>query len=195
MNSAKVGTYWDKLSQDYQFENTKDVDFLTDMILQNDNTSIFEASVGSGIIPKILREKGFEGKYLGSDYCQVFIDAAKANNPKEEFIAVDLLDYIDAPDKSFDACVVRHGLEYVFPYRNALAEMKRVAKKYIYIMFWVDFVEENRIRFNEDGNWNVNYYKRSEWEQILNELRFSNVEKFIIRNDNGKDNYLYKLTI
>jgi len=195
MGSPKVGTYWDGLDRNYQYKETEDQRYLVNMIIKDRNWSVFEASTGTGIIPTILRKAGFEGDYLGSDYCDVFIKHAQTNNPSERFIFADLGAVIDLPDNSYDCCVVRHGLEYVYPYLTALKELKRIARKYVYLVFWVDFVEGNNIRFNEEHNWNVNYYDEKEFYDTLKNLGYEVIEDTQVKNDNGKSNHILKLKV
>jgi len=82
-------TYWDKnCGKQYQYCEERDIDFVCDLII-GECQSVFETATGSGIFPTVLRKKGFSGKYLGSDYCEIFLEGAKENNPQEEFIEVD----------------------------------------------------------------------------------------------------------
>jgi len=185
-------TYWDNLSHDYQFCPTNDLDFVCDFLKDNAE-SVMEFSSGSGYLIKMLRDKGWKGFYIGSDYNDNFIKASQENNPNEFFCKIDLSQPIDRPSQSSDICVIRHGLEYVYPYRLALSEMKRIAKKFIVLDFWVNFTEENRIVFNEEGKWNVNYYSKKEFDETLKEL---NLDVFLfqnVRNSNSKVNYIYIL--
>jgi len=186
----KENTYWDKnCGKLYQYNETKAIDEVCNLIIKNCE-SVFEASCGSGIIPTVLRKKGFKGKYVGSDYCQVFLTGAKENNPTEEFIEVDLSQPIPLLDNSFDCCVVNHGLEYVYPYELALSELKRIATKFIFLVFWIDFTEKDLIRFNEQGSWQVNYYSRQKFYATLKKLNLEPIVSHLI-NNNGKINYLY----
>jgi ubiquinone/menaquinone biosynthesis C-methylase UbiE len=159
--------------------------------------SIFEASVGTGIIPTILRTKGWQGKYLGSDYTKGFLEAAKLNNPKEEFIEVDLLKPINLPDKSYDVSVVHHGIEYVYPYEPALWELKRISKKYVCISMWVPLGNQDNIRFNEAGNWNVNFYDKTIFLATLIKVFGDNniAIKAEVKTEDGKINYWYILKV
>lgn len=190
--------YWDNISlnANYNFVETDDVRYLVLKILQ-DCDSVFECSVGTGIIPKLLRAKNFNGEYLGSDYSDAFLKFAGQNNPTETFVEMDLSQPFGLNDKSFDCVVIRHGLEYVYPYKPALEEFKRIARKYIFIIFWVDFMPANQIRFNDEGKWNVNYYSKDEFYNTLKELQLEVVEDKTILSakQGGKYNHFLMLKV
>lgn len=187
MNNMK--TYWDTLNRTYNYKETPDLDYLTDFINRNCQ-SIVEFSTGAGIIPTMLRNRGWRGLYTGTDYCDSFLGWAKENNPEEKFIKEDLLGEISLGDNYTDACVVHHGMEYVYPYKLALEEMKRIAKKYVLITFWVPFGTKNEIRFNEEGKWNVNFYEREEFYKTLEEVGLK-----IVREVTFKDTHYNHLLI
>lgn len=160
-------TFWDNLGQDYQFRPTQTLEMIVGFILNNKPDSVFEASTGTGILPTMLRNNGYAGSYLGSDYCDVFINHAKANNPTEKFVEVDLFKPIGIEDNSHDIFVVHHGMDYVYPYKPAFEELARITKKFVIITLWRPFVESNQIRFTEASGWNVNDYERDEWYQAI----------------------------
>jgi ubiquinone/menaquinone biosynthesis C-methylase UbiE len=163
-------TYWDQLNKDYHFEVRRDTDYLADLISRSGN-SLLEHSVGTGSLINILRKKGWEGLYVGTDYAENFLKWAKENNPDEHFVEQNLFNKHSYKCDSFDCVAVHHGLEYVYPYRLALEEMKRIARKYVFITFWVPFTDgENQIRFNEEKKWNVNFYNKDEWFKTLEEI-------------------------
>ena len=187
---AKVDTYWDTLDKSYQYREMGDTRYMVDTIIKDKAESVFECSVGSGILITLLRKYGFKGDYLGSDYAEIFLNHAKENNPDETFMEADLSNIIDLPDNSYDVVAVRHGLEYVFPYDIALAEMKRIAKRYVLIGFWVDFTSGNQIRFNKGGRWNVNYYDKKQFYDTLDKLGYEIIED---KMDEWGDGRLYRV--
>ncbi len=191
-------TYWDTLSTDYHFFETDDTKYLVDKIIDLDIKSLFEGSVGSGTIPNSLRKKGWEGIYLGSDYCEMFLKAAKENNPDENFIEVDFLKPIPLPNNCYECSVVRHGLEYVYPYELALKELKRISSKYVLIDFWVPFFDDrpNQIRFNYEKGWNVNFYNKKEFLDTLSRVGLEIEEDVVVENSHdNKSNYIYLLSV
>ena len=188
-------TYWDKtkLDKNYHYEENFVLQSIVHFILNNECESVFEAAVGSGIIPTMLRKRGFAGRYLGSDYCSCFLKAAKENNQLEQFIEADLANEISLPDKSFDVSVVNHGLDYVYPYKTALEELKRITRHFVIITFWQGFIEKNSIRFNEEKGWQVNNYEKEEWERTLKEVgltKFIDAEFFTYQGKTQRYNHL-----
>ncbi len=182
-------SYWDNVDKGYHFVDTREYEFLTSLLINAE--SIFEASVGTGKIIDMLRRKGWKGKYLGSDYVNNFIEAAKEHNPKEEFIKVDLREPISLPDNSFDYSIIHHGLEYVYPYELALKELARITKKYVFISMWIELSNSNKIRFNEEGKWNVNYYDKDEFDKITSQIFKAEVMYAKVTTEDLKINYWY----
>ena len=155
-------TIWDGCGQSYQYKEYADLKFIVDEILK-DGSSVFEGATGTGMFPTMLRKYGFKGRYLGSDYVDTFLEHARANNPNEQFMKVDLINAIPLPDKSYDYFIVRHGMEHVYPFDTFFAEAKRITRKKVILSFWIDLKENTQIRYNEEGKWNVNYYSRKEF--------------------------------
>ena len=185
-------TYWDNLGQEYQFISTQTLQMIVGFILDNKPESIFEASTGTGILPTMLRRNGYQGSYLGSDYCDAFLKHAKANNPDEDFMKTNLYKPIGTNDKQFDVSVVHHGMDYVYPYKLAFEELKRITKKYVIITIWREFIDENNIKFNEKGDWNVNDYQADEWYKTIEEVGLKVVVDAEIKEFNHKyQKYVY----
>lgn len=187
---------WAEMGKNYHFEEREDMQIIVDMIKEDGIKSLLECSVGSGIFPIMLRKSGYEGLYLGSDYVNSFLDNAKENNPTENFRKIDLNEAIPIMDKSFEASVVIHGLDYVNSYFNTLKELKRITSKFIYIDLWQDFINENdQMRFNEGGKWGVNTYNREKFYASLKNLGLEPVVDILNINPLSKTNRIMKLKI
>lgn len=157
----------ENLGKGYQFNSTPTIDYEIQFILNNNISSVFECATGTGIIPKLLRAKGFQGKYLGSDYSDVFLGHAKENNGMEVFTRVDLGSKIEIESKSYDCSIIHHGLDYVYPYEEAMNELSRITRGYVIFCLWQPFDDKNSIKYNEAGKWNVNRYEKKEWYDTL----------------------------
>jgi len=179
-------TIWDECGQLYQYTEFKDLKFIVDEVIKNCD-SVFEGACGTGILPTMLRKYGFKGDYLGSDYVDNFLSHAKANNPNEKFIQIDLLKPIPLADNSFDAFVVRHGMEHIYPYENTLREMKRIAQKKIILSFWVDFINRN---FIKDQNFDVNHYDKKEYYDTIKKAGLEIIDDRYIMNENKVNNHI-----
>jgi len=167
-------TYWDKLGKNYQFYTTATLEMIAGFCLSKDVDGIFEASCGTGYFVKLLRDMGYKWGYVGSDYCDCFVEWAGQNNPNEEFHKnINLLKELPYPNEHFDISVVHHGMDYVYPYRTALTELKRVSSKYVVITLWQQFSDGNRIGFTEKNGWNVNIYDKQEWYDEIKEAGYS----------------------
>ena len=183
-------TYWDNLFPEYHFYPRPETEWMTNFVLKN-SQSLFEAAVGSGININILRKANWAGRYLGSDYCDVFERAMKQNNPDEDFIRWDMNETCSLSNSSFSTTAVMHGLEYVYPYENAIRELARIARRYVLIALWVPFSPVNQIRFTEAGNWNVNFYEEKEFYRTLENSGLEIIEDRILPE--GKHNHVIAL--
>lgn len=108
--------------------------------------SICDVGCGTGVLLKRLAEaRGGEGRYTGVDF--VVDDAA----------AIDGVDYVAArieelpfEDGAFDTVICTHVIEHVLEYRQAIAELRRIARKRLIIV--VPREREYRYSFNPHFN-------------------------------------------
>lgn len=188
-------TWWEKLQKDYQYFSTPSLEIIAGFILAKKVESIFEGACGSGYFPTLLRQLGYQGKYLGSDYADIFLEAAKEHNPSEEFIEVDLTKNISLDNKTYDTALVNHGLESVYPYKHTFEELKRITRRFIIINTWVTLVDiNNNIRWEENKGM-VNTYNKAEWYQTLKDVGLNIYLDAEIRDDKNRYNHLFILTI
>jgi SAM-dependent methyltransferase len=108
--------------------------------------SICDVGCGTGVLLKRIRQaRNGTGSYVGVDF--VVEDAA----------AVDGVDYVaarieDLPfeDNAFDTVICTHVIEHVLEYRQAIAELRRIARKRLIIV--VPREREYRYSFNPHFN-------------------------------------------
>ncbi|MFD9901898.1 class I SAM-dependent methyltransferase [Mesorhizobium sp. UC22_110] len=107
--------------------------------------SVCDVGCGTGILLKRIRAAREGGRYVGVDF--VVEDAA----------AIDGIDYVaarieDLPfeDGAFDTVVCTHVIEHVLEYRQAIAELRRIARKRLIIV--VPREREYRYSFNPHFN-------------------------------------------
>lgn len=178
--------YWDRLAKDYQFYSTPTLEFIANFIINREFNKVFEASSGTGYFIKLLRGYGYKGEYTGSDYCDTFINASRLNNPDERFIKVNLMNKIAIAENDFDVSVVHHGIDYVYPYKKAFKELKRISSKYVVMTLWRAFVDDNHIGFTEEGGWNVNDYEKKEWYKEIDKAGYKIIIDADIKEWNAK---------
>lgn len=108
--------------------------------------SICDVGCGTGVLLKRIRQaRGGAGNYTGVDF--VVEDAA----------AVDGVDYVAArienlpfEDGAFDTVICTHVIEHVLEYRQAIAELRRIARRRLIIV--VPREREYRYSFNPHFN-------------------------------------------
>ena len=108
--------------------------------------SICDVGCGTGVLLKLIRQaRGGAGSYTGVDF--VVEDAA----------AVDGVDYVAArienlpfDDGAFDTVICTHVIEHVLEYRQAIAELRRIARRRLIIV--VPREREYRYSFNPHFN-------------------------------------------
>ncbi len=167
VNLSEVDTY--KELFDIQEKNHKDMENATYSLLDSipkDVTSIADIGAGPGIV----------NRYIPSNIHVIAIDLdeeiLKHNNCETHL--GDILD-IPLKDDSVDMSIACDVLEHIEPDKlnRAVAEMKRVAKKYVYFQTPNEEILRYSIAYCSDcGNkWHVNFHKGT-----FNEKRFFEFE-------------------
>lgn len=107
--------------------------------------SVCDVGCGTGVLLKTVRAARGAGRYTGVDF--VVEDAA----------AIDGVDYVAArienlpfADGEFDTVICTHVIEHVLEYREAIAELRRVARRRLIIV--VPREREYRYSFNPHFN-------------------------------------------
>ena len=98
-----------------------------------DNTvgdTICDVGCGTGVLLRRLREgRGGRGRYTGVDF--VVDDAAAIEGV--DYVAAEIED-LPFADGAFDTVICTHVIEHVLEYRQAIAELRRVARKRLIIV-------------------------------------------------------------
>lgn len=116
------------------------------IIAELDGETVCDVGCGTGVLLTRIREaRGGKGRYTGVDF--VIDDAA----------AIAGIDYVAAKieelpfdDGAFDTVVCTHVIEHVLEYRQAIAELRRIARKRLIIV--VPREREYRYSFNPHFN-------------------------------------------
>jgi ubiquinone/menaquinone biosynthesis C-methylase UbiE len=193
--------HWERMPNNFDYIEKEDKEIIVNMILADKINSVVEFACGTGIIPKMLRDKGYNGEYLGTDITENFLVISREHNPSERFIFADL-DEIPFKDNEFEAVVICTGLGYLADIEKTFTELKRITSRYIYIDQYNLFAEKNDLRFLR-GEGMGNQYNKKWFDEMLARVGLKNV--FEVSVTNGKDyeaikgtpsskiNHIYKL--
>ena len=108
--------------------------------------SVCDVGCGTGVLLKRLREsRDGSGRYTGVDF--VVDDAAKLQGI--DYVAAKI-EELPFPDGAFDTVICTHVIEHVLEYRQAIAELRRIAAKRLIIV--VPREREYRYSFNPHFN-------------------------------------------
>ena len=165
---------WQTIEGNYHFFDTPVLEYITSFIKQNCE-GVIECGVGSGRLIDLLRRRGYIHTYIGTDYTDALLKMARTNNPSETFYKFNLLhdDFSTfLPSNAYDCAVAIDVFDNVYPYKHGLEQMRFIAKKYVILTLWQGFLEQDSIRFTEEGGWNVNTYSKDNWYKTLDEVGF-----------------------
>lgn len=123
---------------------------------------------GAGLCSEYYGYKadGYKIKYSAIDGCEKFVERAK--NVGINIVLAEL-DHIPFPDNSFDVVYIRHVLEHLPRYEDALKEAIRVTKKEVVVVFFIPPTDkEDAINF--DGALYHNFYNKDKMVSFLYSL-------------------------
>lgn len=217
--TAKLGsqnkeiTFWDSFHSSYQMGPSKHRTYLLDNLRELGVTSFLDVGCGTGPLYELVKNVDTEPvmgarwvfKYKGTDYSWAMIEQCEIAFPEGDFEVQDARK-LKEKDNSWDAVVLMHCLDHLDDYKAAISEAARVAKKYVVIILWRDFVADGT-RLN-DRNMMNKEPDEEPWEdthlqeysyQALNEA-FKESGLTIIEetdgekiNDPGKYNFIFWL--
>jgi len=180
--------HWESFPEYNDYFEREDRIIVVSMILSDKINSVVEFAMGTGIVPKMLRDRGYGGRYVGTDITQNFIEISRRHNPNEEILFADLDETLPFKDKEFEASVIFTGIGYCQDIEKTFRELKRVTGKYLYICQFNLFSEENNLRFLKGAGWG-NQYNKKWFDDMLERVGFKNV--FEVSVTNAKDYYAY----
>jgi SAM-dependent methyltransferase len=141
--------------------------------------------VGCNIAMDYRFMEGLE--YVGVDFQERFLERARELHPGIHVQQENAL-HLTFMDRSFDTVYCKDLLEHLAPdtWRIAVAEMNRVARHLIMVVFFRLWDKETGYYYHAAGYWD-NTYNKDEVEACLRE--YGGLE---LRNVNGKFLYLVK---
>lgn len=124
--------------------------------------------------------------YKGVDPSEAMIQTCKKHFPNGNFMVENATNLSTETDDSFDAVVFLHSFDYIYDYKLALEEARRVAKKYVVICLWQPLEDSDDHRLNntvngvENVDWSTARLQHFSWRKFqeeLPEIGFQIVEK------------------
>ena len=103
---------------------------ITDIIVDLHPSTLLDAGCGEGFVADILQSALPTAKITGFDVLEDSVALARLRNPRGTFSVGDIY-AIDQPDNSFDVVYSFEVLEHLYEPDKALAELARVASKYV----------------------------------------------------------------
>jgi ubiquinone/menaquinone biosynthesis C-methylase UbiE len=202
----KERTFWDSFHSQYQMGDSKHRSYLLNnlrYVLKAE--SMLDVGCGTGPLYQLIKEKKLRLKYKGTDYSWAMIEQCQLHFPEGDFEVQDARK-LEENAGSWDAVVLMHCLDHLDDYQSAIREAARVAKKYVVIVLWRDFVtdgtrlNDRNMMNKEEGEkpWEDTYLQEYSREVLEEEFKKNNL-KIIeetsgeVINDPGKYNFIYWL--
>lgn len=198
-------SFWDSFHSLYQMGPAKHRTYLLERMRQLGIESFLDVGCGTGPLYQLngLLERPFW--YKGTDYSWAMIEQCHKHFPGGNFEVQDARK-LKEKDNSWDGVVLMHCLDHLDDYKAAINEATRVAKKYVVIILWRDFVGEythlnnkNRMNKNEgEPDWEDTYlqeYSKEALYDAFKEAKLKVIEETSgeVINDPGKYNFIFWL--
>lgn len=107
--------------------------------------SLLDVGCGGGIEYENLVAEGRQDvRYAGCDYTPEAIEASRDLFPGVAFSVADARDLADFADRSFDVVLLRHTLDHIDRWEDALRAAYRVAAKEVVVILWPTTFDDNR---------------------------------------------------
>lgn len=116
------------------------------IVAETVGTSVCDVGCGTGVLLRHIRDaRHGEGRYTGVDF--VVDDAAAL--PGIDYVAARI-EALPFEDGAFDTVICTHVIEHVLEYRQAIAELRRIARRRLIVV--VPREREYRYSFNPHFN-------------------------------------------
>ena len=148
MEVSKVKrTYWDTFEGSYQMGAQKHRLYMLDLLRVKGVETLLDVGMGTAPIFDLIinsPEARWDNirDYKGTDYSWAMVDIAKEMFPHGKFEVQDAR-ALKEPDNSWDCILLMHALDHLDDYQAAIREAARVAKKYVCIILWRPFIEDD----------------------------------------------------
>ena len=148
---------------------------------------VLELGCGPGNVVKYLKSKRGDLDILGIDLAPEMIKEAERQNPGAEFQLMDIRDVAQL-NRKFDAVIVAFAIPYISSHDVAALfsdiQNLTVANGLLYLSCMEGPVERSgweKTSFTGDSEMYINYYERTEIEELLKAHHFS-IEQFYTKD-------------
>ncbi len=156
--------------------NTPERREIRKILVNNNIHSILDAGCGPGTELEGYKATNMDMEYIGLDMSTRMIETAKKRYPGYHFVLGDI-NKMQFNDCSYDAVVLKHVLEHLSDYKNAVNEAVRVASKIVIIDFFHMLWFFDYRRKHKEGFWE-NWYGRKKFEKFIRGLPISHYDTF-----------------
>lgn len=173
--------------------NDQERNEIRSILQQSGAKKILDAGCGPATELTSYKTHGLNVEYLGMDRSVYMLDIAKDRHPKAKFIKGDITQ-VPFRDNTFDAVLLKHVLEHLPNYRQAVIEGVRTSKGIIVIDFFHKLIPGNLDIYLKDfrGFFN-NWYSKSKFEEYLSTLPISHYEKTVTKGAAKQTAQIYVL--
>jgi len=210
--------FWESedFEQPYQMGMMPHREYLLDLLQEYGVRSILDDGCGTAPLYQLIKETGvptsdmvtmikrWKFKYKGTDYSRTMIETCKREFPEGDFEVEDARKLTES-DNSWDCVVLMHALDHLDDYQAAIKEAARVSKRYVCIILWRGF-EQNQYTHLNDRNtfgkkegeepWKDTYLQEFSKEALNDAYKLAGlkiVHEKEIGGDYSKYNYLVSL--
>ena len=114
--------------------------------------SLLDIGCGSGCeLENLLADGRDDIGYEGCDYTPEAVAACRELFPEVKFFEADARK-LELPDSSRDVVLLRHTLDHIDKWQDAVKEAYRVARKEVVIILWVPLMEGDQQVYKEHGS-------------------------------------------
>lgn len=155
--------------------------------------SMLEAGCGPATELKGYRQNGIAVDYTGVDINPRMLQVARERNRDAKFIQGDVRK-LEFADKSFDVVLLRHILEHLPDYKEAVAEALRVARESVIADFFIaPTILPFDMKFWYAQGYYENWYSERKFGKFVNVFPLSRVEKHDVIGSAGQSARIYVL--
>jgi len=127
--------------------------------------NILDIPCGNCVMYEVLKKYIPDIDYYGSDLTSQMIGVSLELFPELDYkIELYPIQATAYNDNEFDVVIARHIFEHIPDWKEAIAECIRIAKKYIYYVFFLEPGKEEKLKLvnNISGDYYLNTYKEKD---------------------------------
>ena len=152
---------------------------LATFIEKKEYVSILEIGCGTGFFTKTISEKIHFNTYIAVDIVPECNNYITQINPKINFIADDIENYLNTSEEKFDLIISNASLQWVNDFENTIRILKKCLNKDGELIFSTFGKENFREIYHAIGT-SLNYYSQKDLIQMFSDFNISTDEEIHI---------------